>query len=432
MKDSFFKGIAIPGFIVAAFAALVLLGLGHGIWSWGVLVSTCWIFLNTFFLFQLVEMGLNPAPKHKDKILLISILKFPVLYVAGYFILKSRFFPIYSLLLGLTLFMLVFTGAWLRTNLRKDQVGKGLKQSVLSLLFLIGTLLINLRPAYASEEASHEGTKGASLHILNFVHLIAQMLGHGSVFDFLNRFENVIFGVIVISILAAVFYFASRKAAMVPGRLQGACETIVDGLNGFVCGILGPEGKKYTPFLGTLFLYIWTMNLLGLVPLMKAPTTNSMELILGPITIPIPTTTAALAILVFCYVQFIGIKEQGILGYLDHMAGTPRDVFGYVLLPIMFIIHVIGEFAKPLSLAFRLYGNIWGEDVLLAVFIGLGIGVFSFMPIPAGAPIHFPFLLLALVTGTIQAFVFTLLSTVYIAMMLPHEHKEEHHKTAHA
>ena len=267
----------------------------------------------------------------------------------------------------------------------------------------------------------------ASLHILNFVHLIAGYFEHTPFGDFLERFENVIFGVIVISILGTVFFFASRKPALRPGRLQAAGEAIVAGLDGFVCGILGPQGKKYTPFLGTLFLYIWTMNMLGLVPLMKSPTTNSLMMTLGPITIPVPTTTAALAIMVFFYVQFIGIKEQGIVGYLDHMAGTPRDIFGFVLMPLMFVIHVIGEFAKPLSLAFRLYGNIWGEDVLLAVFMGLGVGMLAFLPMPAGAPIHFPFLLLAMVTGTIQAFVFTLLSTVYIAMMLPHEHKEEHH-----
>jgi F-type H+-transporting ATPase subunit a len=282
----------------------------------------------------------------------------------------------------------------------------------------------------ATHEAAQEGAKHASLHILNFVYLLEEIVGHGPVADFLKRFENVIFGVIVISVLGFVFFLASKKLEMVPGRLQSACETIVEGLNGFVCGILGPGGRKYTPFLGTIFLYIWTMNLLGLVPLMKAPTTNSMILQAGPVTIPIPTTTAALAILVFLYVQFIGIKEQGIVGYLDHMAGTPRDVFGFILLPLMFVIHVIGEFAKPLSLAFRLYGNIWGEDVLLAVFIGLGVGVMAFMPVPAGVPLHFPFLLLALVTGTIQAFVFTLLSTVYIAMMLPHEdhaHEAAHH-----
>ncbi len=280
---------------------------------------------------------------------------------------------------------------------------------------------------------SHEVSgSGPSLHILNFVRLIENYAGPDSALgSFLQKYENIIFGVIVISVLSLVFYFASRRAALVPGRLQAACEAIVEGLNNFVCGILGPRGAKYTPFLGTIFLYIWTMNLIGLVPLMKAPTANSMILSLGPITIPIPTTTAALAILVFFYVQSVGIKEQGIRGYLDHMAGSPRDAFGYALMPLMFAIHVIGEFAKPLSLAFRLYGNIWGEDVLLAVFIGLGIAMGAALPVPAGAPLHFPFLLLAVVTGTIQAFVFTLLSTVYIAMMLPHEHKEEHHEVAH-
>lgn len=264
------------------------------------------------------------------------------------------------------------------------------------------------------------------MELLNFVSLLNHYLGHSHLAHFLHRYENIIFTFIVIMVLGSVCYFASRKTQLVPGRLQSAVESIVEALNDLVCGILGPEGRKYTPFLGTLFLYIWVMNLIGLVPLMKSPTSASLTLTLGALRLPIPTVTAALAIVVFFYVQAIGIKNLGMVGYLDHMAGSPRDVFGWVLLPIMFVIHVIGEFAKPLSLSFRLYGNIWGEDVLLAVFVGLGIGMLSFLPIPAGLPLQFPFLLLAMVTGTIQAFVFTLLSTVYIAMMLPHEHKEDH------
>ncbi len=270
----------------------------------------------------------------------------------------------------------------------------------------------------------------SSTELLNFISLIVRLLGESPVSHFLHRFENIIFTILVILILGVVSFLASHRAALVPGRLQSALESIVESLDGLVCGILGPEGRKYTPFLGTLFLYIWVMNLIGLVPLMKSPTSSSLILSLGTLRLPVPTVTVALAILVFLYVQFIGIKQQGILGYLDHMAGNPRDVFGFVLLPIMFVIHVIGEFAKPLSLSFRLYGNIWGEDVLLAVFVGLGIGVLAFLPIPAGIPLQFPFLLLAMVTGTIQAFVFTLLSTVYIAMMLPHGEKS-HPEVAH-
>ena len=273
-----------------------------------------------------------------------------------------------------------------------------------------------------------ESHQEASLELLNFIALLNHFIGDSPAGHFLHRYENIIFTVLVIGVLSVVFYCASRRAALLPGRLQSAFEAIVEGLQDLVCGILGPDGKKYTPFLGTLFLYIWFMNLFGLFPLMKSPTSSAMTLSLGALRLPIPTVTAALAIIVFFYVQGIGIHRQGILGYLDHMAGTPRDVFGVVLMPIMFVIHVIGEFAKPLSLSFRLYGNIWGEDVLLAVFVGLGIGITAFLPIPAGVPLQFPFILLAMVTGTIQAFVFTLLSTVYIAMMLPHEnHAGSHH-----
>lgn len=260
--------------------------------------------------------------------------------------------------------------------------------------------------------APHAAAHSSSLHTTNFVTLISSLL-KGPAGELIERYESLIFGILVILILSAVFYFASRNAKLVPGRFQSACEAIVGALNDFVCGIIGPEGRKYTPFLGTLFLYIWTMNLIGLVPLMKSNTANSITL-KGPIALPVPTTTVALAIIVFITVQAIGIKKQGILGYLDHMAGSPRDAFGFVMAPLMFPIHLIGEFAKPFSLTFRLFCNTMGGHILVAVFIGMGV---TSMLIPFQAP----FLIFEIVTSTIQAFVFTLLSTVYIAMMIPQE-----------
>jgi F-type H+-transporting ATPase subunit a len=434
LPKSFFKKISILGGFFTAIAVLAAAMLAKGDWVPGILTGGGWMFLNLFFLFRLLSIAMRPAAgdaKQMRQAGILAILKFPVLYLAGFFILRSGFFEPAALLLGLSAFFAAVLAGWAMAALARTKTHK----AAAVFAFILATSLASFT-AFAGEAAhgggshetgGHEEKKEASYHILNFVHLLTEKMGHTPFSDFLHRFENVIFGVIVIGILTAIFYFASRRQQPVPGRLQAACEAIVEGLNGFVCGILGPQGKKYTPFLGTVFLYIWTMNLIGLVPLMKAPTANSMILNLGPITIPIPTTTAALAIIVFFYVQITGIKEQGIKGYLDHMAGTPRDIFGFILLPLMFVIHLIGEFAKPLSLAFRLYGNIWGEDVLLAVFMGLGIAAMAFLPVPMGAPIHFPFILLALVTGTIQAFVFTLLSTVYIAMMLPHEHGEEKH-----
>ena len=98
----------------------------------------------------------------------------------------------------------------------------------------------------------------------------------------------------------------------------------------------------------------------------------------------------------------------------------------WVLSPLMFVIHIIGELAKPLSLSLRLFGNITGEDILIFIFVGLGVGMLSFSHLPIGVPLQVPFYFLALLTGFIQALVFMLLSTIYFAMMLPHD-EEEHH-----
>lgn len=114
-------------------------------------------------------------------------------------------------------------------------------------------------------------------------------------------------------------------------------------------------------------------------------------------------------------------KGLGNCGYLRHMAGDPRDVVTWLLVPINIPIHIIEELAKPMSLSLRLFGNITGEDVLITVFVGLGVSALSFLHLPIGIPFQLPFIFLALLTGTIQALVFTLLSTIYFSLMLPHE-----------
>jgi len=131
------------------------------------------------------------------------------------------------------------------------------------------------------------------------------------------------------------------------------------------------------------------------------------------------TITASLAILVFLYVQYTGIHRLGVLGYAHHMAGSPRDVIGWCMVPLLLPLHIIGELAKPFSLALRLFGNITGEDTLIAVFVMLGIALVSFSPV--GVPLQIPFYFLGLLLSTIQALVFTLLSSIYILLMLPHE-----------
>ena len=171
--------------------------------------------------------------------------------------------------------------------------------------------------------------------------------------------------------------------------------------------------QKFTPFCGTLFLYILCMNMLGLVPGMKSPSSSI-------------STTAALAICVFVYVQYTAVRSQGIFGYIDHLLGQPRDLIGFILIPIMLPIHIIGELARPLSLALRLFGNITGEDVLIAVFVGLGVASLAFLHLPIGLPLQIPFIFLAMITGTIQALVFSLLSIVYFSLVVSHGEDDTH------
>jgi F-type H+-transporting ATPase subunit a len=154
------------------------------------------------------------------------------------------------------------------------------------------------------------------------------------------------------------------------------------------------------------------MNLAGLVPGMKASTANVNQ-------------TIALALCVFVYVQFTAFKENGVRGYIDHLMGSPRNGLQWAFVPLMLPIHLIGELAKPLSLSLRLFGNVTGEDILILIFVGLGVTIMSFSHLPIGIPLQLPFIFLAILTSTIQALVFMLLSTIYFAMMLPNE--EEHH-----
>jgi len=264
-----------------------------------------------------------------------------------------------------------------------------------------------LLAAVSGEHDEHQGDlggeHGGGTHLPNAISLI---FGYDSVW---NDWVNVFFAFVVaifFTICATVVY---RRRQMIPGSFQNFMEMLVEGMYNFIYSILGKETKKYVPFLGTLFFYILAMNWLGLVPFGHSPSTSL-------------TITASLAILVFLYAQYTGIRRLGILKYLHHFAGSPREVISWCMAPLIFPIHIIGELAKPFSLSLRLFGNITGEDTLIAVFVMLGIGILSFSPV--GVPLQIPFYFLGLLLSTIQALVFALLATIYILLMLPHEEHE--------
>ena len=146
----------------------------------------------------------------------------------------------------------------------------------------------------------------------------------------LHRWENLLFSLIVALVLCVLTWRYSRRPATIPSGWQNLLELFVEGVDAFVARLLGREGRYFTPFIGTLFLYIWLMNLSVLVPFLKSSTSSL-------------NTTVALALLVFAYVQWTGIRRLGLLGYLDHLAGQPRELVGWLLVPLMLPIHVLGS-----------------------------------------------------------------------------------------
>lgn len=260
--------------------------------------------------------------------------------------------------------------------------------------------------AAAGEAAAR--TASAAPEIPNFITLIIHAGGDSSLSHFLHRWENVIFSGMFFCLIIGVFYFGSRKRSLIPDAFQNFIEIVMERLDNMVCGIVGPRGREFTPFVGTLFLYILVMNLAGLVPGLKAPTSSI-------------NTTFGLSISVFLYVQYTALRKLGLYGTFHHLMGSPNDLVGWLFVPLMLPLHVMGEFIKPISLALRLFGNVMGEDALLASFLGIGIVLAGFAGSPIGVPLQFPIMLLALITSSIQALVFSLLTTVYIFMVLPHE-----------
>ncbi len=261
----------------------------------------------------------------------------------------------------------------------------------------------------ALEGAVAHGTSHAEAHELpNLLTLLNKIFPQSGWAQFLHQWENIVFSLLVAGVIVFIAVRAAAKKALVPEGIQNVCEIIVEAIDGFVTGILGSQGRRYVPYLGTLFVYILLMNWSGLVPFMKSPTSAW--------SIPI-----ALALVTTVYVQATGIREQGIVHYLQHMAGNPKNLFGIILIPLMIVINMTIEFlAVPLSLSLRLFANISSEDRLLLKFAELNVLFY-------GMPFFFQLFanLLALLFSVVQAFVFMLLSTVYISLILPHEEHGE-------
>ena len=227
-------------------------------------------------------------------------------------------------------------------------------------------------------------------HPILFLVLLLDKLGLGS---FAHHYPHVLYSWLVILLFVIVGRMAAKKVTMIPGKLQNVFEVIIDGIENFQVDMMGEHGRPYFPLIATIGLYVFSCNLLGLFPGLLSPTANI-------------NTTLSVALVTFFATHYVGIKYHG-FKYIKHFMGSFLP-----LAPLMLPIEIISHLSRVLSLTLRLFGNIMGEDLVLAILMVLA-GKFL-------APL--PMMGLAIFTSFVQAFVFSLLAMLYIAGSLHEAH----------
>jgi len=187
---------------------------------------------------------------------------------------------------------------------------------------------------------------------------------------------------IMIGLLGFAAYWIGRSFKILPGMLQNAIEWLVEAIRGIISDNIGSENTGlFFPLVATLAIFIGAANLLGLLPGLRSPT-------------PDINTPVAMALVVFVSVPYFGIRTRGFWGYMKHYV---QPIF--LMLPI----EIASEIARTFSLSFRLFGNIMGEEIIIAIL---------FVISPFIVPV--PMMLFSIFTGVLQAYIFTLLACVYI------------------
>ena len=227
-------------------------------------------------------------------------------------------------------------------------------------------------------------------HPYLFIVKLFELIGFG---HFAHAYPWVIYSWFAMILLILFAFLAVRKIDIIPSGAQNVFEILISGLEEFMVDITGEEGRPFFPLIATVFLYIATCNLLGMIPGFFPPTASINT-----------TLSCALTVVVFTHV--IGIKFHG-AKYIKHFLGPV-----WWLAPLIFVIELIGHFARILSLSIRLFGNITGHELVLGILFLLAGAFFAPLPIMA----------LGLFVALLQAFVFLILSIIYFAGAIEHAH----------
>ncbi len=198
----------------------------------------------------------------------------------------------------------------------------------------------------------------------------------------------------VMGLLIVLAFLATRGMGILPHRVQNVMEVVISAFDGLVTDTMGAHGRKFFPLIATLGLYILVSNLLGLIPGFESPTANM-------------NTTLSMALVVFFITHIVGIKVHG-FKYVKQFLGPV-----WWLIPLMLPIEIISHLSRVISLTMRLFGNIAGEDVVLAVMLFLVPTIIA----PAAT-----ISLLMIFTSIVQTLVFMLLAMMYIGGAMEEAH----------
>jgi F-type H+-transporting ATPase subunit a len=229
-------------------------------------------------------------------------------------------------------------------------------------------------------------------HPYLFFVTLCDALGEGPG-HFAHQYPHVIYTWVLMAILIILGALAVKGLKMIPSKGQNFFEIVVSGIEDFMVETIGEEGRWLFPVAATIFLYVFIGNLIGIIPGFYPPTADL-------------NTTLSCAVVVFVLPHIIGIKYHG-AAYIKHFLGPV-----WWLAPLIFIIEIIGHFARILSLTFRLFGNMRGHETVLAILFSLA-GVF-FAPLPI--------MVLGIFVAFVQGFVFFLLSIIYFKGAMEHAH----------
>ncbi len=215
--------------------------------------------------------------------------------------------------------------------------------------------------------------------------------------------------VIFAALTVLSLFVRSQLSVENPGKVQILLEDVVGFLNGLLTEYMGPKGRRYLPLIGTIGLFIFSANMIGKVPGFMSPTASI-------------NVTLGCAVTVWVFYHVMGVMEQGIGKYLLHFAVMPGAPLW--IAPIILPIEIISHLSRVMSLSLRLFGNIFGEEMVVLIIASI---------VPFVAPL--PMMVLGIVTGALQAFVFVMLTIIYLAAAVhtDHEHEaHEHESGAHA